>query len=145
MRAHQKYGYWNIKKKYLHHPEPVRSASIFNPSSRWLLSPTMATPTGSPSLTLVTNSHWYYFSRAETNNFRGHYAAVMVLYSIDPEYAATTDAPDDIVWLIYGMDQEGAPTAFLQWHPGTRGRGAQIALLRSVSNYVPRMGLPASP
>ena len=33
----------------------------------------------------------------------------------------------------------------LQWYQGVRGRGAQIALPQSISNYVPRMGLPASP
>ena len=34
---------------------------------------------------------------------------------------------------------------FLQWNQGARGRGAQIALLHSVTNYVPSMGILESP
>ena len=34
---------------------------------------------------------------------------------------------------------------FLQWNQGARGRGTQIALLHSVTNYVPSMGILESP
>ena len=47
--------------------------------------------------------------------------------------------------LIYAAAQEGVPTAFLQWHQGARGRGAQIVLLHLVSAYIPRIGILASP
>ena len=47
--------------------------------------------------------------------------------------------------MIYAASQEGVPTVFLQWHQGAIGGGAQIILLHSVSNYVPRMGLTESP
>ena len=47
--------------------------------------------------------------------------------------------------LIYAVAQEGVPTVLLQCHQGARRRGVQIALLHSVSNYVPSMCLPESP
>ena len=91
----------------------------------------MATTPRPPSLVPPTNSYWYYFAHAETDTFRGRYAAILAPYSIDPVKA---DAPVDVTRLIYAAAQEVVPTLFLQWHQGERGRGVQIALLHSVSN-----------
>ena len=66
----------------------------------------------------------------------------MAPYTIDP---SATAMPDNVARLIYATTQEGVPTAFLQWNQGTRERGAQIALLHLVLNYIPRMGMSASP
>ena len=70
---------------------------------------------------------------------------VLVAYSINPTASNTAASPANVKRLIYALAQEGVPTNFLQWHQGTSVRGAQIMLLHSVSSYIPRMGLPASP
>ena len=90
----------------------------------------MATPTGPPSLVPPTTSYRDYFTRAETNTLRGRYAVVLVPYAIYPAAAA---APANFVRLIYAAAQEGVPTAFLKCHQGSRGRGAEVALLHLMS------------
>ena len=105
----------------------------------------MTTSNVYPSPIPATTSYRYYFARADTNTFRGNYAVVLATYVIDPDNAANDAAPANVVRLIYAVAQEGVPTVLLQCHQGARRRGVQIALLHSVSNYVPRMGLPASP
>ena len=56
------------------------------------------------------------------------------------ENAAPAADPVEVTQQIYATAQEGFPTAFLKWNQGTRERGAQIALLHLVLNYIPRMG-----
>ena len=69
----------------------------------------------------------------------------MVQYSINFDAAAAADvAPADVARLIYAADQEGVPSAFIQWHQGARGRGVHSALLHSLSAYVLRMELTMS-
>ena len=41
--------------------------------------------------------------------------------------------------------KEGVPTAFIQWYQGAWCKGVKIALLHSMLNYLPRMGMPPSP
>ena len=105
----------------------------------------MATPTGPLSLVLPKSTYRDYFYRSKTYTFCGSYTAVLVPHAINPTAAAATTATDNVAQAIYAMAQEGVTTAFLQWHQGERGRGAQIALLHLVSSYVPMMGLLASP
>ena len=89
---------------------------------------TMATPTSPLSLVLPMTNCRDYLSSTETDNFCGNYAAVLVIYTIDPTDAAATAAPADVAQLIYAMAQEGILTAFIQWQKGARGRGTHIAL-----------------
>ena len=103
----------------------------------------MAIPTGPPILVPPASNYQDFLSHADTYTFRSHYAAVLAPYTIGP--AAAAAAPDDVVRLIYAAEQEGVPTALLQWHQGATGRGTQIALLYLVTSYVPRRGLSKSP
>ena len=98
----------------------------------------MAIPTGPPILVPPASNYQDFLSHADTYTFRSHYAAVLAPYTIGP--AAAAAAPDDVVRLIYAAEQEGVPTALLQWHQGARGKGAHIELLHLVSNYVPGWG-----
>ena len=104
----------------------------------------MATPTGPLILVPPKTIYRDHFSCTETDTFNRHYAAVLAPYTINPTAAAAAATPVDVARIIYTTALEGAPTALLRWHQGTRVRGAQIALLHSVSSYVPRMGLPVS-
>ena len=90
-----------IKTLYLSSSDPVRAASIFDPSSLQPLPPTMANPTVYPIPVLPTNSYWGYLSRVETETFRERYAAVLAPYSIDPVDAYDAAAPANVAWLIY--------------------------------------------
>ena len=105
----------------------------------------MVTPTGTPSLVPPTTSCREYFAHTETNTFYRRYATVLAPYAVNPTSRAAAAVPYDFMLLIYAMSQEVIPTAFLQWNQGLRGRGAHITLLHSVSKYVLRIGLPASP
>ena len=68
----------------------------------------------------------------------------MAPYAINFAASAAAATPADVAWIIYTVDQEYAPTAFLQWHQGTRGGSAQIALLHFFPSYVTKMGLTVS-
>ena len=106
----------------------------------------METPTGPSSLVYPTTSYQEYFARSETDTFCERYSAVMTPYYIDPTTAAAAAAaPANVARLIKAAAQESVPTALLQCNQGPRGRGAQITLLHSVSNYDPRMGIMALP
>ena len=91
MRAHHEYDYLNIRYLYLHRADPVKAAISFDTSYRRPFPLTMATPTGPPSLVLPTTSYWYYFSRAETDTFRGRYTTPLAPYSTNP----ANDVDDD--------------------------------------------------
>ena len=124
---------------------PARAAIRFDPSSsRRPSTPTMSTSTGPLILVPPETIYRDYLSCTETDTFNRRYAAVLAPYSINPTAAAAATTPVDVARLLYTAALEGAPAAFLQWHQGTRGRGAQIVLLHSVSSYVPRMGLTVS-
>ena len=105
----------------------------------------MATPTAPPSLVLPTTSYWDYFDCAETYTFRGRYNTVLAPFTINPINATNASTPTNVVRLICAAAQDGISTLFLKWYQGARRRGTQIALLHSVSKYVPGMGLMVSP
>ena len=61
----------------------------------------MTTRTAPPSLVPPTTSNRYYFAHAETETFRGRYAAVLAPYAIDPATVTTSDGLADVAHLIY--------------------------------------------
>ena len=81
----------------------IREAVNFDNSYRRPLPPTMATLPGPPSLVPPTNSYRDYLARAETKTFRGRYATVLALYSIDPDNAVA--APANVARMIYAAYQ----------------------------------------
>ena len=80
--------------------------------------PTMVKPNGLPSLIPSSTTYQHYIYRSKTNNFRSHYAAVLVPYAINPTAAdaaaAAAAAPADVARLIYATLQEDVPTTLLQ-------------------------------
>ena len=99
------------------------------------------------SLILPATNYQDYLSRAKTDTSCIRYVTILAPYTLPPPpppSAAAAD-PANVEQLIYAATQEGVPTAFLQWHQGATGRGAQIALLYLVTSYVPRRGLSKSP
>ena len=105
----------------------------------------MDNPIIRPGLVPPLATYHEYFVRAETDAFCGHYASVLHPYYTETENAAATTTPAEFVQKIYAAEQEGVPTALIQWHRSAGGKGAHIALIHSVSSYPPHMGIPPSP
>ena len=91
----------------------------------------MANLTGSPILVPLETTYRDYFSCTDTNTSRCRYATILAPYVI---YLAASTTPAEVSRLLYTADQEGVPTALLQWYQVNMVRGAQIALLRMLSS-----------
>ena len=74
---------------------------------------TMADPTGRTILVQPLATYRYYFTRAKTNTFYGHYAAIIRPYKINTSNSAAATVPADVSHQIYAAVQEGVLTAFL--------------------------------
>ena len=59
--------------------------------------------------------------------------------------AASKTIPQEVVRKIYATMQEGILTALIKWHRDAGVWGSETVLLHSISNYVPRIGMPPSP
>ena len=105
----------------------------------------MADPTGRLSLIHPLTTYCDYFSRDEIDTFCRCYAAFILPYHIKTASFTSTVIPQEVYRHIYSAVQEGVPTVFIQWHRGTVGKGAHIALLCYVSSYAPQMGMPPLP